>query len=235
MRGQRRAVSIFGSMPVCVSALRYTAASRRRLFFFHESWHGLFPKQVNPKSIHLIIFGVLRFLKIDLGLTTHHRGRRVCDVKPDTCGNGTCSCRMRYMDPRAVTAHGKNSACARHDFYNNSKQNDARKKIKSPYRMYATCCNKSERNDGDGQILKKTLVDDVILPAKSIRDMPAACLVCCVVCSFFCGCCVAWCDGLMLWCLRCCFKCRNGFLGVWFWRRFDSCTLSFASASCKEG
>ena len=82
-----------------------------------------------------------------------------------------------------------------------------------------------------GNFEKRTL-DDVILPAKSIRDMPAAwsacllcgqrvccavcvsavwsaCLlcglrVCCVVCCVVCirACCVAWCDGLMQWCSR---------------------------------
>ena len=53
----------------------------------------------------------------------------------------------------------------------------------------------------------------MILPAKSIRGSGLrVCVVCCVVC--LCACCVARCDGLMLWCLRCCFKCRNGFLGV---------------------
>ena len=89
--------------PAAVAAVFF---SKRKL-----AWSVSETKLVNPKSIHLI--GVLRFLKIGLGLTAHHRGSRVCDVKPDTCGDGTCSCRMRCMD-RAVTAHRKKSPCTRH-------------------------------------------------------------------------------------------------------------------------
>ena len=44
----------------------------------------------------------------------------------------------------------------------------------------------------------------MILPAKSIRDMPAvwfACLLCGLLCCLLLRtCCVAWCDGLTLWC-----------------------------------
>ena len=75
-----------GSILVCACLCSCAALCRRPppppSFFFQvkPAWSVSETKHVNPKSIHLI--GVLRFLKINPGLTTHHRGRRVCDVKP---------------------------------------------------------------------------------------------------------------------------------------------------------
>ena len=77
-----------------------------------------------------------------------------------------------------------------------------------------------------------------ILPAKSIRDMPAvwsACLLCvvCVVC--FCACYVAWCDGRMLCAV--CAAVSSVEMGFWVCGSGGgsrSCTLLFARASCKE-
>ena len=46
--------------------------------------------------------------------------------------------------------------------------------------------------------------------------------VCCVVCS--CACCVAWCDGLMLLCLRCCWHCCYALNARSFSRRNPSGT-----------
>ena len=64
--------------------LRCVKAPPAATVFFYKrklAWSVSETKHVNPKSIHPI--GVLIFLKIDLGLRTRHRGRRVCDVKPD--------------------------------------------------------------------------------------------------------------------------------------------------------
>ena len=113
MRGQCRVLRIYLGLCLFVFLRCVMPPPAAAVFFFARNlaWSVSQTKHANPKSIHLI--GVLRFFNFDPGLTTHHPGRRVLNGKPGACGDGTCSCHMRYMD-RAVTAHGKKTVCTRH-------------------------------------------------------------------------------------------------------------------------